>query len=83
MIITAASDSGMVDIHDRRPLVLPPEHASEWLDPELSPERAEEIAKNLCQPTEEFEWYPVGKAVGNVKNQGPKLIEPDKSSGES
>ncbi|WP_421548419.1 SOS response-associated peptidase family protein [Pseudomonas sp. QD4] len=76
VIITAASDSGMVDIHDRRPLVLTPEHANEWLDPELSPERAEEIAKNLCQPTDKFEWFQVGKAVGNVKNQDESLIRP-------
>ena len=76
VIITAASDQGMVDIHDRRPLVLAPKHANEWLDPDLSPARAEEIAKELCQPTEEFEWFPVGRAVGNVRNQGPELIEP-------
>lgn len=76
VIITAASDQGMVDIHDRRPLVLTPEHANEWLDPSISPSRAEEIAKELCQPTKEFEWFPVGKAAGNVKNQGAELIVP-------
>ncbi|MBZ6454370.1 SOS response-associated peptidase family protein [Pseudomonas fluorescens group sp.] len=76
VIITAASDLGMVDIHDRRPLVLTPEHANEWLDPGITPSRAEEIARELCQPTEEFEWFPVSKAVGNVRNQGPALINP-------
>jgi putative SOS response-associated peptidase YedK len=76
VIITAASDSGMVDIHDRRPLVLKPEHAREWLDPELSADRAKELAVECCQATEDFEWFPVGKAVGNVRNQGPELIQP-------
>ncbi|WP_419735649.1 SOS response-associated peptidase family protein [Pseudomonas sp. COR18] len=76
VIITAASDQGMVDIHDRRPLVLSPEHAREWIDPDLSPTRAEDIAKNLCLPVDDFEWYPVGTAVGNVKNQGAELILP-------
>lgn len=76
VIITAASDQGMVDIHDRRPLVLTPEHANEWLDPDLAPERAAEIALECCRPVEDFEWYPVGKAVGNVRNQGPELIIP-------
>lgn len=76
VIITAASDQGMVDIHDRRPLVLAPEHAREWIDPELSPARAEDIAKNLCLPVDAFEWYPVGTAVGNVRNQGAELITP-------
>ncbi|WP_248801063.1 SOS response-associated peptidase family protein [Pseudomonas sp. MWU13-2105] len=76
VIITAASDRGMVDIHDRRPLVLAPEHAREWIDPELSPARAEDIANNLCLPVDAFEWYPVGTAVGNVRNQGAELILP-------
>ena len=79
VIITAASDQGMVDIHDRKPLVLTPEHAREWLDPGLAPERAEEIANECCQPTEDFEWYAVGKEVGNVKNQGAELLPPSPS----
>lgn len=76
VIITAASDQGMVDIHDRKPLVLTPEHAREWLDPGLAPERAQEIATECCQPTEDFEWYAVGKEVGNVKHLGAELLLP-------
>ncbi|WP_220575399.1 SOS response-associated peptidase family protein, partial [Pseudomonas aeruginosa] len=30
LIVTAAADQGLVDIHDRRPLVLSPEAAQEW-----------------------------------------------------
>lgn len=75
VIITAASDQGMVDIHDRRPVVLAPEHAREWMETTLDPQRAEELALTLCQPTEGLEWYPVNVAVGNVKNQGPSLIK--------
>ena len=74
-IITAASDEGMVDIHDRRPVVLPPEIAREWLETGLAPERAEDLARHHDLPVEEFEWYPVGKEVGNVKNHGAALIE--------
>jgi len=76
VIITAASDQGMVDIHDRKPLVLAPEHAHEWIDPGTSPERAREIAVEGCRPVRDFHWYKVGKDVGNVRNQGPQLIEP-------
>ena len=57
VIITAASDQGMVDIHDRKPLVLTPEHAREWIDPRLTPDRADEIAKTCCQPVGDFEWF--------------------------
>jgi putative SOS response-associated peptidase YedK len=55
VIITAASDSGMIDIHDRNPLVLSPDIANEWLDPELPATRAKQIAKKCCRPSEEFE----------------------------
>lgn len=79
VIITAASDQEMVDVHDRKPLVLAPEHAREWLNPNLLPERAEEIARSCSQPAEDFEWHPVGKAVGNVKSYGPALIDKAKN----
>ena len=79
VIITAASDQGMVDIHDRRPVVFSPEHAREWMENDLDQTKAEELALNCCQPTKDFEWYPVGNAVGNVKNQGPELVMPLKS----
>lgn len=74
VIITAASDQGMVDIHDRKPLVLAPEHAREWVNPETSPDRAAEIAVKHCRPSEEFHWYKVAKDVGNVRREGPELI---------
>lgn len=76
VIITAASDDGMVDIHDRKPLVLAPGHAREWVHPETSPERVRQIAVEHCRPVEDFHWYKVGKAVGNVRNQGAQLIKP-------
>lgn len=75
VIISAASDEGMVDIHDRKPLVLSPEHAREWVDPDTSPERARELAMEHCRPATDFHWYKVGKDVGNFRNQGSRLIQ--------
>jgi putative SOS response-associated peptidase YedK len=49
VIITADSDQGMVDIHDRRPVVLSAEHAREWVDPNTSALRAEELARECCR----------------------------------
>lgn len=74
VILTADSAGGMLDIHDRRPIVLSPELAREWLDPATPKERAEQMA--LCQgtPSDVFEWYKVGKAVGNARNQDASLI---------
>jgi len=75
LIITADAAGGMVDVHDRRPVVLSPELAREWLSPGLTKDRAKEIARDLGEPAEDFEWYPVSKDVGNVKNKGAYLIK--------
>ncbi|MFU6943030.1 SOS response-associated peptidase [Pseudomonas aeruginosa] len=80
VIITADAKGGMVDIHDRRPVVLPPELAREWIDPATTPERAEQIVLHQGEPSESFTWYPVSRDVGNVRNQGPQLIEPQRSA---
>ncbi|PBP76931.1 hypothetical protein CCL19_02905 [Pseudomonas syringae] len=77
VIVTSESDAGMVDIHDRRPVVLSPEDAREWLEPSLSAARSEEILRQKCRSVDDFEWFAVSKAVGNVGNQGSYLIHPN------
>lgn len=76
VIITAAADEGLLDIHDRKPLVLPTELAREWLDPDSSAERLAEIVRTGCRPADDFHWLPVNRKVGNVRNQGAELIQP-------
>lgn len=48
--------------------------AAHWLDPDLTPRDAEEIVREHAEPVEAFEWYPVGREVGNVRNEGLGLI---------
>lgn len=76
VIITADSAGGMVDIHDRRPVVLTPDLAREWLDPATPKERAEQMVLHQGEPSESFEWFKVDVAVGNVKNKQAGLIQP-------
>ncbi|MCU6194888.1 SOS response-associated peptidase [Enterobacter sichuanensis] len=76
VIVTAAADKGLLDIHDRRPLVLTPDAARDWLRESLSGDEAVRTAEQGAVPAEAFTWYPVSPAVGNVKNQGKSLIEP-------
>lgn len=75
VIITANSDSGMVDIHDRKPIVLSPETARRWLDPQLTAAEAELAISEIGEPVAVFKWHPVKRDVGNVRNEGPDLIE--------
>lgn len=78
LIVTAAADQGLVNIHDRRPLVLTPKAAREWIRLNIGGKEAEEIISDGAVANH-FTWHPVSRAVGNVKNQGPELIEAIKS----
>lgn len=80
VIITAASDQGMVDIHDRRPIVLSSQSAANWLAPGLVPDEAEQIINKRGEPVAMFEWHPVGPEAGNVRNEGAYLIRPVSSA---
>ncbi|WP_313447536.1 SOS response-associated peptidase family protein, partial [Pseudomonas sp.] len=76
VIITADAQGGMVDVHDRRPVVFAPPLAREWMAAGTPKEQAEQMALNLGEPAEAFEWYRVSTAVGNVRNQGAELVKP-------
>ena len=76
VIITADSAGGMIDIHDRRPVVLSPDLASEWLDPGTPKARAEQVVLHQGESSDIFEWFRVGFEVGNSRNMGKQLIQP-------
>ncbi|SET06160.1 SOS response associated peptidase (SRAP) [Nitrosospira multiformis] len=61
VIVTEDSGSGMVDIHDRRPVVLEPEDAWRWMDPDTPVEEAAHIAQSRSLPSEVFTWWKVGR----------------------
>ncbi|WP_439864951.1 SOS response-associated peptidase family protein [Pseudomonas antarctica] len=50
VIITAASDQAVIRIHDRRPLLMTPEHSTEWLDPDLPPTRRKSRKCRVSRP---------------------------------
>ncbi len=76
VIVTAAAEGGLVDVHDGRPVVLAPEDARLWMDPGFSAEQAEHLARACSLPTDAFEWYRVGTDVNHIGNNERYLIEP-------
>jgi putative SOS response-associated peptidase YedK len=74
-IVTGPANSLCRSIHDRMPVILPPEAWPLWLgEAEAAPERL--LALLRACPEEWLRVYPVGPAVGNVKNDEPGLLEP-------
>ena len=78
MIVTEDSGAGMVDIHDRRPVVLEPKDALTWMNPDTRVEEAAQIAQTRSISTGQFVWWKVGRAVNRTdpNNNGKHLLVP-------
>ena len=71
-IITGAPGKVSGDIHDRQPVVLPPQSWLDWLI-----EDADVALQILAEASEvPLTYYPVSKAVGSPRNKGPELVAP-------
>ncbi len=72
-LVTADAEGGMVDVHDRRPVVFDAATAALWMDEGTTPEMAEQLCRTSSLGPDQFQWFKVSKAVGNVRNQGAEL----------
>ncbi|MPQ99888.1 SOS response-associated peptidase [Modestobacter sp. I12A-02628] len=73
-VVTAPAVGALAAVHDRMPLVLPPDRWADWVDPELT-DVAALTAPTPAELVESLEIRPVGAAVGKVSNNGPELTE--------
>ena len=79
-IITSGANEAVAPIHDRMPVILRPEHEDGWLSHEVTdPDEIEHLL--TPRPAAEMRSYPVSKAVNNVRNDRPDLIEPMSDEG--
>lgn len=73
-IITTDANRTMEELHDRMPAMLLREEWDEWLDRDNHDTGAlQELLRPF--PDDALAYYPVSKAVNNVRNNGPELIE--------
>jgi putative SOS response-associated peptidase YedK len=72
-VITTAALGELAEIHDRMPLTLTPDRWAAWLSGPADP--AALLRPAEAAALEDLEIRPVGPAVGNVRNDGPQLIE--------
>jgi putative SOS response-associated peptidase YedK len=74
-IITTDANDLLRPLHDRMPVILAEEDWPKWLG-EVEASEAELKALLKPCPAEKMKLWPVGKRVGNVRNNGPELIVP-------
>ncbi len=73
-VITTDAEDDLGRIHDRMPLMVEPDRWQSWLDPRTP----KESLLGLLTPAApgRLEAYPVSTLVGNVRNNGPELLDP-------
>jgi putative SOS response-associated peptidase YedK len=72
-IITTRPNELVSRLHDRMPVIVPPERHDEWLKPApLVPQRLQDLL--APHPHGDMEAYPVSTHVNNPRNEGPECI---------
>ena len=73
-VLTTEAEDAVGHIHDRMPLMVEPERWGAWLDPRAPKEHLLDLLVPAAPGN--LEAYPVSTLVGNVRNNGPELLEP-------
>ena len=74
-ILTTRPNELMEGLHDRMPVILPPERFDDWVGRgPLAPEAAE--AMLLPFPADGMEAFPVTTLVNSPRNEDPRCLEP-------
>ena len=73
-VLTAEATDEVGRIHDRMPLLVTRDRRTAWLNPETPKDQLPDLLVPAQQSG--LEAFPVSTAVGNVRNNGPELVEP-------
>ncbi len=73
-IITCQANERVALIHERMPVILPPETRWQWLDPGMKPAALNHML--VPYPSGEMAHYPVSAAVNSPATDLPSLISP-------
>lgn len=74
-ILTTTPNSLIADMHDRMPVIVPPEKYDVWLDPDVTDFDA---VKGVLKPydADQMRRYPVSTKLNNSKNEGAESAVP-------
>ena len=71
-IVTTEANALLKPVHDRMPVIVPPENYARWLDPANA-----DVADLLAPyPSHAMAYYPVSPRVNHVRHDDASLIEP-------
>ncbi len=73
-IVTTRPNELVAEIHDRMPVILPPDLYDTWLDPQQGRDTLQQLLKPY--PAAKMEAYPVSTLVNSPRNDTPECIVP-------
>ncbi len=71
-ILTCPANELIGTIHDRMPVILPPEAYKRWLSP-IEPDPSDLL---VSFPSEEMRMWPISTRVNSPKNEDPGILDP-------
>lgn len=74
-VVTTAANATLQALHERMPVILQPADYGPWLSRDTASERLGQLLAPC--PDGMLSMHPVSKAVGNVRNEGARLIAPE------
>lgn len=72
-ILTTSANPLLARLHERMPVILPPEAWALWLHPARTADQLMPLMKPL--PAQEMRAHAVSRRVGNVRNDDPQLLD--------
>jgi putative SOS response-associated peptidase YedK len=80
-ILTCPPNALVAPLHDRMPVILPPQSFGPWLDPTLNDRAALEAIALEPYPAEEMESWAVSTYVNHADHEGPECVAPLEETG--
>lgn len=75
-LLTCEPDEVVGELHDRMPVVLPPERWDAWMDPAGDADAIQGMLRPYRRNERAFETHPVSKRVNRPDRNDPGLVEP-------
>ncbi len=77
-ILTTEANDRLRELHDRMPVILPPDHYGPWLDPAIEDVRAlQTLLKSY--PSDEMKFRPVSRRVNSARNDDAACVSAPES----
>ncbi len=72
-ILTTEPNTLVAELHNRMPVIIPPQSFGAWLDPLTGEDHLQQLLKPY--PEDQLYYYPVSRLVNKPTNDFPELIE--------